>query len=317
MGLSTLEAFKHISNDGDVIQLDGERLQQLHLVLLDMLKDIDEICKREGIEYTLGGGNCLGALRHHGFIPWDDDLDINLKRSDYHCFVDALLNSFPQKYFIQLPGKTSDYELAFPRIRRRGTVLKSKEDIGGAECGVYVDIFLIENVPNNTVLRFLHGLVSMGVGFCYSCRRFWKHRKEYLSLVEGDAKTSRAFKLKAAIGFIFTFLTVERWCGLWDAWNGCVHNEQSRYISIPLGRRHYFGELYIRNKYFPASFGEFEGLKVPLPRDTDGYMKALYGPDYMTPPPTDKQERHIALEFDLGDAVSTDSFDKDTMQLAD
>lgn len=303
MGLSTLEAFKHIAADGDVVQLEGDKLRNLQLVLIDMLKDVDGICASMGIEYTLGGGNCLGALRHKGFIPWDDDLDINMKRIDIPRFTAALQNQFPQKYSIQMPGRTRGYELAFPRIRRRGTILRSKEDIGASECGVYVDVFIVEDVPDNPLLRSLHGFLSLCIGFAYSCRRFWKHRQEYLALVEGDVKTERSFKLKAAIGFLFSFLSVERWCGLWDSWNGRVRNERSNYISIPLGRKHYYGELYLRDEYYPVSYGEFEGLRVPLPRDTDKYMKALYGSDYLTPPSADKQERHVALEFDLGDAV--------------
>ncbi len=88
MGLSTFDVFKQVDSEG-LIEVTGEKLCALQGVLLQMLRDVDSVCSRHGIPYTLGGGSCLGAARHQGFIPWDDDLDINMTREGYRRFAEA------------------------------------------------------------------------------------------------------------------------------------------------------------------------------------------------------------------------------------
>ena len=96
----------------------------LQRVLTRMLGDLNEVCARHGIAYTLGGGTCLGAVRHHGFIPWDDDVDINMTREGYGRFVKAYELEMKDKYWLHDCNRTPGYELAFPRLRLKGTVVK-------------------------------------------------------------------------------------------------------------------------------------------------------------------------------------------------
>lgn len=300
MKLSTRDAFKHIENSNQVVELAGKNLRRLQDVLYSMLVDIDEVCRASDIEYTLSGGTCLGSIRHQGFIPWDDDIDINLNRNDYQAFIDAFAKAKGDKYWIHQPGITKGYELGFARVRLRGTVVRSKEDFGKEECGAYIDIFIVENTPDLYPARAFHGFVSMALGFAYSCRRFAIHADEYLSLVQEGSKEADSFKLKIHIGRLFSFLSVESWIHLWDRWNSLSRNQKSRYVSIPTGQKHYFGELYKRNDFFPVSRGVFESLEAPLPANPDAYMQALYGSDYMIPPDEANREKHVVLEFDLG-----------------
>ena len=81
MGLSTVDAFKHIRSE-EALTLTDEQLKDLQRTLNGMLSDLDECCRRNGLTYVLGGGSCLGAVRHHGFIPWDVDVDVNMPRAD-------------------------------------------------------------------------------------------------------------------------------------------------------------------------------------------------------------------------------------------
>lgn len=141
----------------------------------------------------------------------------------------------------------------------------------------------------------------MALGFAYSCRRFAAHATDYLSLVEGDAAATSAFKKKIFVGKLLSFLSVESWTRAWDRWNSRCHDENSSHVTIPVGRKHYFGELHLRSDYFPVSYGSFGGLTVPLPKDTDVYMRSLYGESYMATPPEGDREKHVVYEFDLGD----------------
>lgn len=300
MGLSTFDVFKQIDSEG-LIEVTGEKLCALQGVLLQMLRDVDSVCSRHGIPYTLGGGSCLGAVRHQGFIPWDDDLDINMTREGYRRFAEACGAELQEKYWLHDCERTPGYDLAFPRLRLKGTTVRTRDDFDNQECGVYIDIFVIDNAPSNALLRNAHGFISMVLGFAYSCRRFAAHVADYLSLVEGDAAATSAFKKKILIGKLLSFRPVESWTRAWDRWNSRCHDENSSHVTIPVGRKHYFGELQLRSDYFPVSHGSFGDLTVPLPKNTDVYMRSLYGEGYMTPPSEGDREKHVVYEFDLGD----------------
>ena len=302
MKLSTVDIFKHIKKGEDNIELTGENLCALQRVLDGMLKDIVQACCVAGARYTLSGGTCLGAVRHVGFIPWDDDVDLNMARADFAKFARKLENLFPGKYTVQIPGKTPGYDLAFPRVRLNGTVVRSREDIGKprAECGAYVDIFYVENIPNNPVLRKLHGLGSMAIGLGYSCRRFAAYADQYKVLAAEDTEAMKIFAKKERLGKLVSFWTPEHWARVWDNWNSCCKNGNTAFSSIPVGRNHYFKETHPSSVFFPVSDGQFDGLTVAMPGDTKAYLTKLYGPNYMTPPEANDREVHVVYEFDLG-----------------
>ena len=299
MALSTFDTFKKIATQDSCIVLSDDNLRQLKGVLIEMLQEFDEVCQNLGISYTLGGGSCLGAIRHQGFIPWDDDLDINMTRSDFEKFSAEFDGLLGERYWLHVPGKTPGYDLCFPRLRLKGTIFRTRDDINNDECGVYIDIFIIENAPSSLILRSVHGIISLGLGFCYSCRRFFHHGDEYLSLAGDNIKNANTFKRKIRLGRTLSFASMDWWCKAWDKWNSIVKSQKTKYITIPVGRKHYFGETYPREKYFPVSQGLFCGLSVYLPHDPDFYLRSLYGDDYLTPPEKNNRESHVIYEFDL------------------
>lgn len=303
MGLSTFDAFKHVKPGDGMVEVSGKRLEALQYVLALMLLDIDRACRDAGVDYTLSGGTCLGAVRHHGFIPWDDDIDLNMPHWQFPAFRRALQRRFPGKYVVQVPGETPGYDLGFPRVRLKGTLERSRDDIGRdrSECGVYVDVFYIENAPSNPVTRDVHGLVSLTLGFLYSCRRFVDYEEAYRKLVQGDPQTERTFAIKSRLGRALSLLPTERWTKLWDSWNSIVKSVDTGYVTIPVGRKHYFGELHERRVFFPTEQARFEVADFPIPGDADAYLRSLYGADYMTPPEERDREVHVAYEFDLGE----------------
>ena len=306
MTLSTFEMFKHIAPSDSLIRLEGENLHTLQDVLLSILTDINSICMENNINYTVCGGTCLGAIRHEGFIPWDDDIDIFIAKTEFTKFIEALEKTCPEKYHIEIPTKTANYELAFPRIRLNETIFRTRDDLHkqAANCGVYVDIFYLENAPDNAILRKLHCALSMFCGLGYSCRRFKENAEDYLKLVKDNQEVYKTFKKKAFLGKLFSFWSVEKWVSAWDKVNSLCKNENSKFICCPVGRKHYSGETYHRDAFFPTVEKKFENISVPVPKCYDVYLNKLYGNTYMQLPEEEDREVHVVYEFDLSNFVA-------------
>lgn len=302
---ATFETFKHLSDQENSYMVEGDDLRALQLVLFEMMQDIHDVCQRNGIGYMLFSGSCLGAYRHGGFIPWDDDLDIAMTREDYVKFREVFERELGKDYVLHTPEDTQNYGLAFPRIRKRGTILKSRDDLKSEEeCGVYIDLFIWESVPDNPILRGLHGFGSLAIGLLYSCRRFAWFGDTYLKLTEGDSQAGRVFRAKIVLGNIVSFASLDGWTRAWYKFNSLCKNASSRCLTIPAARKKYFGETVPRETLLPFAGIEFEGITLMGPNDAPAYLKNALGKDYMTPPPPEKREKHFVFDFDLGEPAS-------------
>lgn len=292
MGFSTFDAFKRMTAEG-AVPVEGESLRALQACLLTILDDIVSVCAEEGVDWTLGGGSALGALRHRGFVPWDDDLDVNLPRAEWPRFRAAFARRFGEKYAIYEPGSPEDYPLAFPRLRLRGTRYVTREDLlsNDVEPGVFVDVFLLENTYDDRLRRTLHGFGSLALGFLYSCRKQFGERR----LMRKWGLNGFAFRVKRLIGLCLAWRSLGAWTRTWDRWNARCRNGRSRFVTFPVGRRHFFGELATRASMCGDREETFEGRRVKCAVGLEAYMTRLYGPTYLTPPPPDRRERHVVF----------------------
>ena len=299
-GLSTFNIMKRATPPEGARMLSGTELAELQRVLAGMLRDIEGACRKAGVRCMLAYGSCLGAVRHGGFIPWDDDLDLAMTRGDYERFAGVFEELLGEAYVLQSPETTAGYDLGFSRIRKKGTLLRSRDDLfAEGECGIYIDLFVLESVPDSPVLRLVHGIGSLGLGFAYSCRRFAKYGKHYLRFVEDDVAARRVFKFKIAVGRVLSFASVEAWTRAWSRWNALCAGEDSGFLSIPAASRHYFGEIKPRSVLLPYAPAAFGGVETHVPRDCDAYLTALYGADYMVEPPESEREKHVVFAFAL------------------
>lgn len=297
MGLSTVTVFKHIHADSAVV-LDDEKLRRLQLVLAGILDDIVQVCEKYDICYQLGGGSCLGALRHQGFIPWDDDIDINMSRKDYNRFVPLFRQEFGEKYWVHTPEDTDNYGLLLARVRLKGTVVKTREDFFCDECGAFVDVFIIENTFDNPILRGIQGFGSLAFGFALSCRKFWRDRKYLMELAGEDKSVRRVFRTKIALGFLTAWGSMNFWTRTANRWNAMCRNDNSRLVSGCAGRLHFWGELYERAKFLDVKQCLYEGKLRNVPLDAEGYLAHCYG-DWQQIPKEQDREQHYYFEFQL------------------
>lgn len=314
MNLSTFEQLKSVRSDEMIVPSD-EQLNQLHGILLSMLKDIDYWCEKSKITYMLSGGSVLGAMRHKGFIPWDDDIDIFMPRQDYNIFIREFAQAFDGKYWIDSPEFTPSVGIPIGRARLEGTEARLYNDMATDHDGIGIDIFVLENVPNNPVARKLHGYRCLAAGLFFSCRRFARDKEFYLNLAEGSPSLKRTTKLKIALGRLTSFWTVEKWAHhVVHVYSKC-HESDSEYISCPSGRLHYFGEMYKRDDFLPPVKALFEDREFNLPHNPASYLRTLYG-DWRRVPPESKRERHGYLRLDFGkyaqlnNALATTDTDK-------
>ena len=120
-------------------------------------------------------------------------------------------------------------------------------------------------------------------------------------MADGDRELLKVFKTKIRIGKLLSFASLDWWTAAWDKWNSLCKNDKSKYVAIPSGRKHYFGETFRRSDLFPCKEVPFEDAVGKVPANADVYLKAMYG-NYMAIPPVDKREVHVVYEFDLGEA---------------
>ncbi len=280
--------------DSELNVISEEDLLSLHKILLLILDDLLGIFKRYDLHFVMIGGTAIGALRHQGFIPWDDDIDIAMPRKDFDKLTEVIDVEYPGKYSILNPSSKNNYGRVIPKICLKGTEYRTV--LGGdlKDCGIFFDVYIIENIPNNHVALYLQGFMAMFCGYALSCRRLYSGRKRYKKITIG-----LEFKFKSILGFLFSFASLETWAQWTNYWHSCCKDNSSKLISIPADGKHYFGGIQPRNKFCDYKEVLFENRCCYVPGNYDEYLKGYYG-DYMQLPPPEKQERSKYIAFSAG-----------------
>lgn len=299
MKLATTDIFKKLYlKNSKLVLLGDDDLKKLQKKLLMMAQDIIEVLESIHANYHLTGGTCLGAIRHQGFIPWDDDMDIDLARKDVANFLKTFTQKYGDKYYIHTPYNEDGFSLPSIQIRLKNTLYVGVNDYKEEESGIPIDIAIIENTYDFKILRKIHGIGSMGLGLIVSCRKFAAYRNFYLDLVSGLKEETKIFKKKILIGRLFSFFSLAHWIRIYDKWNSRCHNNDSKYVVVPTGRKGFFGEIYDRDKFYESTKANFESFSWNVPKDYDYYLTKMYH-DYMKLPPKKEVERHALLKFKL------------------
>ena len=280
-------------------ELTTEESKALKSAILDIYKDVAALCNKHGLTYMMSGGTCLGAVRHQGFIPWDDDLDIMMPRKDYDTLIQLLeKGELVPKYEFTYPNSKTDANIVFLKVFRK----KSKDvEIHNTNSpfpkGIYLDVFALDATPKSPSMQKLKGFIANVLQYIAMCRLLTQYPsqqvKEFMSM---DPELLKRYKRKVMLGHIFSFASHAKWVYWFDKFVAC--SKEGNPWGIPTGRKYYCGEIFDKDVYVPVTKGTFEGLEVNLPHDTDRYLKNLYR-NYMELPPVEKRERHFICEFEL------------------
>jgi len=258
---------------------EGEStLRQCQLVQLHLLHVFDRICQENGLQYLLEGGTLLGAMRHDGFIPRDDDLDVGMPRKDYERFIRVVPALLPNDVVLDQPAKG---RTAIPFVKLRDThsfFCESRPDISTADSsGIYIDIFPYDDMPR--LGRRLEDLLSR------ACACTWMRMKYYYNHCGYGLLSGLLFSLT---GFAFHLIHAVVRAVVWFL-NRLLPSE-NYYLCLE-----YMDVFpYPRRFMFPAKKHRFEDGEFPIPSDADAILTSQYG-DWRQIPPPDKRPRHARI----------------------
>ena len=284
---------------GYLKELPKEQSEAQKKLLLEMYKDISNLCDEHGLVYMMGGGTCLGTVRHQGYIPWDDDLDIMLPRDSYEKLIVLLSNNLlGDKYEYDTPNKEKDCKNTFLKIYRKGTydVEITSENAPGPK-GIFIDVFPMDNAPANPFKRRVKALFSDFLQAVCSCVLYVEYPSMlYKEFMLQTAEGRKRYRQRMFLGKFFSIIPHRKWVWWFDQLN--AKSKKTPYITIPTGRKHYLGECRPASVYLPVRKGTFEGFEVNLPNDVETYLTSMYK-NYMDVPPIEKRERHFVYKFKL------------------
>ena len=272
---------------------------KLKSTLLEMYMAISSLCDRYDLVYMLGGGSCLGAVRHKGFIPWDDDLDMMMPRDSYDILIDHLnAGELGLEYEFSYPRKNKDCRNPFLKVFKKGTLDIELQNINTPfPKGVCIDIFPIDSAPSNKFVRNVKGFASDLIRRIATSVLYSEYpSQEYSAFMSLDEEAYKRYRQRLFIGKIFGIIKHKTWVLGFDRF--VKSNSKTGYWTIATGRKGYRGETLPQSYFVPTVLSSFEGIQVPIPAEYDLYLKSLYR-NYMEIPPENKRERHQVFILSL------------------
>ena len=274
-------------------------LRKLQLTELEILKDVIRICKEENLRYFLMGGTFLGAVRHKGFIPWDDDIDIGMPRKDYEKFFEIAQEKLKDSYLYKNFKKGNEKTIYFSRVEDQNMQIEDQSAIKKRTRNAWIDIFPLDGMPDNPIIRKVR-----------QCRLLFARlllQYSQFSIIVNQDLPNRPFveKVFIKVGNMFNFekhLDTEKCLYKLDKLLKKNSFENSKYVVNFMGA-YKFREMFKKEIYDNTDVYNFETEIVVAPKDYDFVLTQMYG-DYMQIPPEHEQNKHHSKVIDTDTTVT-------------
>lgn len=275
-----------------------EILKKLHTAEVDILKDFICICEKYNLNYFAISGSAIGAVRHQGFIPWDDDIDIAILRKDYEVFAEVAPKELGDKYDFWGPENDLKYYNLQPIMSRKGTTFVTDEAwAGGYRPGIFLDIFIYENIPDDEVEANVIIKKCKRYKILYLIRNI-----NFFKLLKNQTVVN---KIKYIIsGFIRLVLRLipnsdVKLYNLYLKYAKKYYGKSDRYTAL-CDPGAAIMDVYEEDIYPPCHM-PFEDININMLHNYEKQLKKHMGEDYMTLPPENKRVNHSPKELDFGD----------------
>ena len=258
--------------------ITNEELREIQQKQLELICEVDRICRKNNITYCMVGGTMLGAIRHEGYIPWDDDADIGFLRTEYEKFRNACKNELnDDMFYFQDFRDTEGYRWGYGKLRRKGTqFVRFNQEFMPYEQGIAIDLMPFDNVPDGIISKKIHQLV------CYFFRKtFWS------AVGRNEEKNIWKRQIYNCLFHIPQKEIIARYKNFIKRSNS-KDTKQVRILTFPTPHGVYG---YNREWYRELTLYKFEDMMLPGAKDFDGYLGTKYG-DYMDLPPENKRKVH-------------------------
>lgn len=277
---------------------NDEELKRIQSMEIGILKDFMKICDENGLKYFAVAGTGIGAIRHGGFIPWDDDIDVALPRKDYEKFIKLVEEQMGDKYYVLNAEHNHNFPLMTTRLCIKGTKFIEKP-LKNIKCdlGIFLDIYAYDNYPDNDFLFFIQRW------------RAWFWSKLLILRSIPEPVIFQTGLLGAVIKLIcrmvhnaMDFLRIDKRA----LYNRCkkictmYNNTKTKRFGYPCDTDPNTNILY-KNRTFPCRKWKFEDVELNFPKDMKGMLRNFFGDTYMELPPVEKRKTHFPYILDFGD----------------
>ena len=270
-------------------------LRKLQLAELEIYKQVADICDRHHITYYMSAGTFLGAVRHKGFIPWDDDMDMRVPRPDYERLLEALREELPEPYALRHYTWDKSYHRYFAKVENRNVRFRRTHTVKTQETNAWIDIFPLDGMPKNSLRARLRKIRLMTV-------KLWMQLSVFDEIIDIKKKRSAYEKLLIFIAMHTPLQKHISWDRMWKRMDRALkaYPPEKSDVWMNFFSSYKFRDIMPKTVYGSGRKYPFEDTELNGPEDYDAFLKQLYG-DYMQLPPEDAQNKHFidsnTLEF--------------------